>query len=355
MINIDRHNYEELFLLYLDGELPAADAKAVEQFVADNPDLAVELEALRQTLLLPGEPVDFPFKESLYKNTTSVNASSYEEQLLSYIDDELAGAEKESMEALLMKNPEAKAYLHLLQQTKLEAEPVSFPYKESLYRSASTKRPVIYISWQRVAVAAVLAGLGLVIWLIPGSLRRNLPAEKELAAINKPTVQPQNKTTIPSPGTVEHVITNTENKELVAVHTTTPAANKQPTIKIQTAGAIPVENSLPAEQNRSLAKVQEAIPVSTNVGRTEIHQPVEVLAANTSLQQPVIAPKEATAANNNAAITKYKELETDEDNKGLLLGSIEINKDKLRGFFRKASSIFKSKAAREEEDNRSLR
>jgi hypothetical protein len=73
------------------------------------------------------------------------------------------------------------------------------------------------------------------------------------------------------------------------------------------------------------------------------------------LQQPVIAPKETTAANNNAAVTKYKELETDEDNKGLLLGSIEINKDKLRGFFRKASSIFKSKAAREEEDNRSLR
>lgn len=354
MINIDRHNYEELFLLYLDGELPAADAKAVEQFVADNPDLAVELEALRQTRLLPGEPVDFPFKESLYKNTASIDASSYEEQLLSYIDDELAGAEKESMEALLMKNPEATAYLHLLQQTKLEAEPVPFPYKESLYRTASTKRPVIYINWQRVAVAAVLAGLGLTLWFIPGSLRRNPPAEKELAAINKPAVQPQSKTTISSPGTVDHVITNTENKEVVADHTTNPVVNKQPTSKTQTAGVMPVENSLPAEQSRSLAQVQ-AIPVSTGVGRTEIHPPVEVLAANTSLQQPVIAPKEATAANNNSTLTKYKELETDEDNKGLLLGSIEINKDKLRGFFRKASSIFKSKAAREEEDNRSLR
>lgn len=352
MININRHNYEELFLLYLDGELPAADAKAVEQFVADNSDLAVELDALRQTLLLPGEQVDFPFKESLYKNSASADASYYEEQLLSYIDNELAGLEKESIEALLMKNPEAKAQLNLLQQTKLEAEPVRFPYKESLYRTASIKRPVIYINWQRVAVAAVLTGLGLALWFIPGSLRRNLPPQKELAVTSKPAAS-QNKITAPSSVTVDPVVTATDNKTVVAVHTITPVVKKQPAAQTQVI-TIPVDNPLPAEQSSSLAQVQ-AVPVSTSIESANMNKPVEVLAANTSLQQPVIVPKEAIAANNNSTLTKYKELETDEDNKGLLLGSIEINKDKLRGFFRKASSIFKSKAAREEEDNRSLK
>ncbi|GAC1529754.1 MAG: hypothetical protein NVS3B15_08250 [Sediminibacterium sp.] len=39
-----------------------------------------------------------------------------------------------------------------------------------------------------------------------------------------------------------------------------------------------------------------------------------------------------------------------DENKSLYLGSVEINKDKLRGFFRKASGIFRSKAARQDEE-----
>ncbi len=351
MISIDRHNYEEFFLLYLDGELPVADAKTVEQFVADNPDLAAELEALRQTFLLSDEPVAFPFKGSLYKNTLPVDTLHYEEQLLSYIDDELTTTEKESIETLLLKDTEAKACLDLLQQTKLEAEPVPFPYKESLYRSASTKKPVLYISWQRMAAAAVLAALGLALWFIPASLRHNPSPVKELAVTTGST-KLQNKITVLSPATADHVINNNGSEEVVAVHTDVPVINKQPATETQVE-RIPVENTLPAaEQYRSLT---QATPVNTSVERTDIHQPVEVLTAKSSLQQPVTVPKEAIAANNNSTFTKYKELETDEDNKGLLLGSIEINKDKLRGLFRKASSIFKSKAAREEEDSRSLR
>ncbi|MBL0882345.1 MAG: hypothetical protein IBJ16_03170, partial [Chitinophagaceae bacterium] len=46
----------------------------------------------------------------------------------------------------------------------------------------------------------------------------------------------------------------------------------------------------------------------------------------------------------------YRELDTDadSDNKSLLIGSVEINKDKLRGIFRKATSIFRSKRTEEE-------
>ncbi|MEI8075998.1 MAG: hypothetical protein WCH78_14715, partial [Bacteroidota bacterium] len=45
----------------------------------------------------------------------------------------------------------------------------------------------------------------------------------------------------------------------------------------------------------------------------------------------------------------YKELDTDDDSKSLYLGSVEINKDKLRGLLRKASSLFKVKNKNEEE------
>ncbi len=52
----------------------------------------------------------------------------------------------------------------------------------------------------------------------------------------------------------------------------------------------------------------------------------------------------------------YKELdtETDSDNKSLFIGSVEINKDKLRGFFRKAGSLFRSRKAEEANTNNTV-
>ena len=45
-MNINRYNYEEIFLLYTDNELCATDGQLVEQFIRENPDLSAELEAL---------------------------------------------------------------------------------------------------------------------------------------------------------------------------------------------------------------------------------------------------------------------------------------------------------------------
>ena len=63
-IQLDRTNYEEAFLLYVDGELTTEAANAVEAFAAAHPDLQEELDILLTTKL-DSEALTFNFKESL--------------------------------------------------------------------------------------------------------------------------------------------------------------------------------------------------------------------------------------------------------------------------------------------------
>ena len=102
-INIS--NYEEFFLLYIDGELSAADKQAVEQFVQVNPYLAVELNMLRQAQL-PGEQMIFDEKDSLYRSEAEgINLLNHEEQFLLYVDNELANDAKEKVETFVLQHP----------------------------------------------------------------------------------------------------------------------------------------------------------------------------------------------------------------------------------------------------------
>lgn len=63
---INRHNYEEFFLLYVDKELDADGRAAVEAFVNQNPDLNKELQLLQQATLAD-DNIEFERKEILYK------------------------------------------------------------------------------------------------------------------------------------------------------------------------------------------------------------------------------------------------------------------------------------------------
>jgi hypothetical protein len=65
-MTIDRNNYEEYFLLYIDGELTNDQRRQVEDFVTRHPDLEQELEILKQTVVIPPTVV-FDGKASLIR------------------------------------------------------------------------------------------------------------------------------------------------------------------------------------------------------------------------------------------------------------------------------------------------
>lgn len=90
-MQINRHNYETYFLLWIDGELSVAEQEAVALFVAENPDLAEEL-ALLQDAKLPedDEQFFFPDKNILMKQESAgISLNNYTEYFLLYVDGEL--------------------------------------------------------------------------------------------------------------------------------------------------------------------------------------------------------------------------------------------------------------------------
>ena len=159
-MNIDRHNYEEYFLLYIDNELSVDQKKQVEPFVQENPDLEEELVMLQQSRLIPDDSIVFEKKHLLMKedaphSNSFINLSNYEQWLIMYVDDELNAEEKLAVERFALTHQHVQQELELFQQTSCEAEEIVFPNKEILYRREKTVR-VISMQWWRVAVAAVL-------------------------------------------------------------------------------------------------------------------------------------------------------------------------------------------------------
>lgn len=155
-MNITRHNYETFFLLYVDKELSAAERKAVDVFVQENPDLQMEL-ALLQDTVMTADDIVLDKKDWLYMEE---DITALQENLLLYVDEELNHADKKTIEAILATDIAAQKEWTVLQQTKLQPDmEVVFADKQSLYRKEPGR--VVAFKWWRVAAAAVLLGFGI--------------------------------------------------------------------------------------------------------------------------------------------------------------------------------------------------
>lgn len=356
MININRHNYEEFFLLYVDRELSATERLAVEQFVQENPDLQQELDTLQQTMLTEEMMFEMPDKASLYRNEVAgINAENHTTHFLMYVDDELSAPEKESVETFVLQHPSLQESFMQLKQTKLPIESIPFPDKTVLYRSEEgEKKPVVYMRWWRMAAAAAVIGFAFMVWtLSPNNLESESGSETVLskngtelpATDNNPS---QNNVTTNDQSLAVNV-TDGSNKELV-----TPNNNSAQTMLVANTINVVADEKI----NRPDLIIDRAeIVERNNIAKADIVVPDltgGITASNAIRESEMIksVTAESTETKPESLMQQvvYRELDTDADseNKSLLIGAVEINKDKLRGIFRKATSIFRSKRTEEE-------
>jgi hypothetical protein len=162
---INKDNYEEYFLLYVDNELTAVEKMEVDSFIEKNPGLKMELQMFLGTRL-ELEEVKMEDLEELYRHSGQglISQESFEEFQLLSIDNELNEDEEKAIEKYNGTHAEAAANFEWLKKTKLPVEHIAFPNKHSLYRAEKKTATTISIQWFRYAAAAVLLLAGL-FWL----------------------------------------------------------------------------------------------------------------------------------------------------------------------------------------------
>ena len=338
-MNINRNNYEELYLLYVDGELSAQERQAVEQFMEENPDTAQELIMLQQTKL-DTTPIAFKNKDSLYRSVSNeLSLQNFEERLLMYVDDELNDAEKKDTELFVLQHPQLQEAFTLLKQTKLRPETIVFLAKASLYRKE--EKPVVYFSWTRLAIAAAMIGFAVLVWtVIPfKNESKNIPVATKSNTVNpaddRAHLQNNEANQISqAPDRSSVALKNNSNKKMAAVD---PKGIIKAT---QTEKNIIATNSSADIKNASKETVPEnavaQTPSTISTGNTDMTNTIDKQLSNnnTSMAEP--------EEKNLTHQTVYKELDTDQDERrnNIYIGNMEVNKDKLVGFFKRASHVF---------------
>jgi anti-sigma factor RsiW len=319
---INRSNYEEYFLLYVDDELTAEEKAAVDQFLLLNPDLHQELEILLQTKL-PPDLIPMEEKESLFSG--SMKTKVLDETLLLYLDNELNEEEKRKVEENLESDAAYRLQYELLLKTKSDSSEVKVcPFKEELYRREERRIPVLW--WRVAAVVLVVLSMGV---LIVTSLQ-----QPETVANNQSRQQSQ-------PATIKKDVKGTEPvdqpvKDIAVENAETPS-------EISKEKEDPI-TAVQRKEERKIGKKTVTIPVQPDPVEEET---VVVNMRPRPKDAPVLIPEKIEEPAVKEPLTK-KPVTTDPlytyNNTNALVNTVpagadetEKNKSSLKGLLRKAT------------------
>jgi hypothetical protein len=363
-MNITRDNYEEIFMLYTDNELSAADCSRVEAFIATNPDLAEELVFFRRSKLQPDEKTVFPGKQGLLKQEAveeAISLENYTSFFVLYGDDELDNVQKAQVEDFVYRHPQTQAEFEWLLQAKLAPDnSIVFENKTILYRKEEDDK-VVPFRWWKLAVAAMVLLMAGAFWVYQS---KNKAGGSELVTTGKST-DPKKVPVVKQSTTAN---TGTENskepelKEELALTDKTPAiqevkraTNSQANYKkesrknngVQVLPQTPEQPELIADVAADKLKASNIPSIKKdNTPRVEVNK--DLAAARSMPDQPmkILNPEEDNKMKADWASSSSS------DNVEVLNTSVNT-KNSMRGFFRKASRLIaKRTSLGNEEGNR---
>ena len=352
MEEVNRNNYEEYFLLYIDKELSDVENKMVTDFIQKNPDLAQELNFLMEAKLPPDHTLLFDHKNELTRHETFIHAGNYTELSLLYIDKELNYNENHLVENYYRQHPELQPEMDGLQNTILPREHIIFADKKSLYKHAGKVR---YMAWKKFAVAAaVLLFILSAWWFFPAKTNLRVTAKTNPVKPSH-TVQKQQQPAIKNDSQKNNLIPTQQNENVVVAEEKNIAGKKEnKDIKQIQKDNLPSNQQAQVLIANNIKPIQNIIPHAGNADQNVFSERENLLNEKESVadnKDYSIATYTYEAPANSIQPAAYKELDTSpEDDNKLAIGTIAINKEKFNGLLKKAGSFFGKKAKEEKNE-----
>jgi hypothetical protein len=167
MESINRHNYEEYMIDFLEDNLSAALKAEMQIFLSHNPDIKEEIEGL-EDMHLSHDEISFTDKESLYK---SEDASSFENRCISYLENEFTPEYKTTFEQEVSLDKGKESLLDDYTKTILVAdESIIFTNKEKLKRNYAFrfKKLINFAS-----AASIILAISLSVLFVPTEIHKS--------------------------------------------------------------------------------------------------------------------------------------------------------------------------------------
>lgn len=363
---INRHNYEEYFILYMDNELSADERRMVEAFAAKHPDLKDELDSLLQYKLEPDSNIAYAGKDELMKvnGETPVTGSNYEEWLVSYADNELTNTQRAAVELFLAANPIAEKELALIQKSKLQPDAaVVFSDKSTLYRKEEKVRPLLPRWWRMAAAAILLIAAGLTTVLVVNNKKTGgdkIPVAKNTNSNNNIVPAPAiSKTPEENNGPANVAAVN--NNAAAVNNTPLPSDNRKdisPAVIVRTNNQALQKNiapipekinpvNIPDQQKNNQTGIADNRPV--NPGNNLPTPEQNPYYNNNKKKDEAIAKTDVPDEIKNLTTPLTKDVVTtgNPQPSDIAEPSFEENgkKNKLRGFFRKVARTFEKRTS----------
>ena len=169
-MKINRSNYEQYFIDYLDGKLDPDQEKILLSFLDFNPGLKKELEGLERTHLVPVK-YSYSKKDSLLKMVPP-----FEEMCIDFIEHQLDEEEEKRLIGSISEDTEKQIIYKLYQSSKLVPDmDIRFMGKSKLKKFTLRKTGI------RIVIPAVAAAAILLIALIVYSPEDRIPVPQEIS------------------------------------------------------------------------------------------------------------------------------------------------------------------------------
>jgi hypothetical protein len=290
-----------------------------------------------------------------------INENNYETYFMSYIDNELNAAERAAVEAFVLTEPKYAAALALFEKTKLHASSNEFmemedkiflyrftemdakldgDFKKSLYRKQAPVRKIIFtpnLMRASFAIAAMLILLiGLQLFKTESSISESNIVESYI--VETPL---KDKTTVSS----ADILIPTDNKTLANSAIATKAITKNRT-ENQNKHKNKIQNenqTILTSANNTSNAINTNIVSSSSSQASRENDSQNIVVAKFSEGQISSTAMETMATEEEKIIlpTNYKEIDTEEEDRTINIGILEIDAAAFRGITRKFSALLK--------------